>query len=109
MKTIYVNYENTGIKTLRRVAWLVLIAGLIAALIIFIGGVSLSRYDDGFIWPILANVLLILTATLFGFGVCIALAYLSECAFIARKQREELLASKGVELDFIDSEYGRKL
>jgi hypothetical protein len=109
MKKIYFDYKNTGIKTLRRVAWFVLIAGLIAALIIFIGGVSLSRYADGFIWPILTNVLLVLSATLFGFGVCLTLAYLGECAFIARKQREELLAEKGIELKFIDSEYGQEV
>jgi hypothetical protein len=109
MKTIYCSYRNTGIKTLRYGAWYILILGSVAALITFITGVSLSRYGDSFIWPILANVLLILVATLFGFGVCLALAYLGECAFIARKQREELLAEKGIELEFIDSEHGQKV
>jgi hypothetical protein len=110
MKTIYCNYQNTGIKTLRGVAWFILITGMIAALItLTISVIALSHYNSGFIWPILSNVLLILAATLFGFGVCLTLAYLGESAFIARKQREALLVEKGIELEFIDSEHGQKL
>jgi hypothetical protein len=108
MKTIYINYRNTGIKTLRGVARFILITGLVTLTII--SSVSLSRYGGGaFIWPMLSYVLVILAATLFGFGVCLTLAYLGESAFVARKQREALLSEKGIELEFIDSEYGQKL
>jgi energy-coupling factor transporter transmembrane protein EcfT len=108
METIYIDYKNTGIKTLRGIAWFILIAGLIATLIVFISSVSLGRYGGIFLWSTLSSMLLMLAATLFGFGVCFALAYLSESAFVARKQREALLTEKGIELKLIDSD-GRRL
>jgi hypothetical protein len=112
METIYIDYKNTGIKTLRGVAYFTLIAGSIATLIAFIGCfVSTGSHyssDVEFVWAGLVSVLAILSSTLFISGICFALAYLSESAFVARKQREALLTEKGIELKLIDSD-GRRL
>ena len=109
MKTIYVNYKNTGVKTLRGVAWLILIAGLMATLIMVISGIAIGGFSGALALSMLSYVLLMLAVTMFSFGVCFALAYLSESAVVARKQREAFLAEKGIELEFIDSGSGQKL
>jgi hypothetical protein len=103
MKKIYFNSKNTGVQTLRSTAYFILVAGLIATLIAFINCfVSTGRYSDDveFLWSGFVIVLLIFAATLLGFGVCLLLAYLGESAFVARKQREELLAVNGIKLFF---------
>jgi hypothetical protein len=106
MKTIYFDYKKTGILTLRGTAYFILIIGLLATLIAFIGCfVSTGRYGDvEFMWGGFVIVLLILAATLFCSGISFALAYLSESAFVARKQREELLGVNGIVLKFLEKE-----
>ena len=104
MKKIIINYKNTGAQTLRGTAYFAFGAGLLATLIAFINCFSLNNYDIEFIWGRLVNVLLILVITLFCSGISFALSYLSESAFVARKQREELLAAKGIELEFLEKE-----
>jgi hypothetical protein len=76
---------------------------LLATLIAFINCfVSTGSYggDVEFLWSGFVIVLLIFAATFLGFGVCLLLAYLGESAFVARKQREELLAVNGIKLHF---------
>jgi hypothetical protein len=107
MKKIIINYKNTGIQTLRGTAYFILGAGSLATLLAFINCFeSTGRYsgDVKFVWAGLISVLLIFSATLFLAGICFALAYLSESAFVSRKQREELLIIQGIELKFLERE-----
>jgi sensor histidine kinase regulating citrate/malate metabolism len=60
-------------------------------------------------WDRFVSVLLIFAATFFVFGLCLLLAYLGENAFVASKQREALLAEKGIELAFFYSENTNKI
>ncbi|MDR1654033.1 MAG: DUF4407 domain-containing protein [Prevotellaceae bacterium] len=103
MKKIYYDYKNTGIKTIRGTGRFILVTGLIATLIAFINCFDSTGFGNDFMWSGLVYVLLIFAATFFSFGVCLLLAYLGENAFVARKQREALLAEKGIELAFFDS------
>jgi small-conductance mechanosensitive channel len=106
METIYINYKNTGIKTLRGVAYFTIGAGSLASILAFMACFVATggRYTDEFVWTGLISVLAILSSTLFISGICFALAYLSESAFVARKQREALLVEKGIELEFLERE-----
>ena len=106
MEKIYVNYSKTGINTIRGIAWTILTLGIIASVILFFSicvttverGSYVTHTEILFSWTGFVDVLLVLCATLFATGVCLLLGYLGQCAYVARKQHEILLAEKSIEI-----------
>ena len=100
---INVNYENTGIKTIRGIGMTILICGIITSLIIIFtqcfievpsgryGSTEESISIDG-----LVSAITVFLGSLFFYAVCLLLAHLGKMATIANMQRQKLLEAKGI-------------
>jgi hypothetical protein len=109
MEKIFISYTGTGIKTLRTVANVILVLGLLSALIVFIACfIETGEYYHRtvFMWQQLPSVLLIVISTLLCFGLCRAIATIAENSMYANEQRKALLKKEGIELMIFD--YNRK-
>jgi hypothetical protein len=102
MKKITINYTGTGIKTLQGVAIFILILGIIATVISFIGCFKRDFFDSEFMWEMLPSVLIIFISTILSYSICMVISTIAKNSIIAREQRKALLEKQEIELEFIE-------
>jgi len=91
MKTIIVNYNGSGAKTLRIAGYLLLAIGAIATIVLLESIVNFYTFIIAFIPTIVGMTF---------FGICTGLAKLVELSLIAKEQRTALLEKEGIQLEF---------
>ncbi|MDR0753809.1 MAG: hypothetical protein LBF04_00265 [Prevotellaceae bacterium] len=94
-----INYSGTGIKTLKNIALFILIIGLLATVISFVGCWKRDFLDSEFQFELLPGVLLILVATLLAYGICMAIATIAKNSIFIKEQLNALLEKEGIKFN----------
>lgn len=95
MKKIAINYNGSGVKTLRLIGILFLLFGIIST----IGLLQIGRGFANFIISFSPTIVGLATIAVFN-----GLAKLVELSLIAKEQRAALLEKEGIQLEFVANE-----